>query len=105
MNYNFKLENDVLLVSLEGRLDTESAVAFEQELAVKCKEAPHESLVFDASQLQYVASSGLRIMLKMAKTEKNFRIENALPDVYNVFEMTGFSKIMNITKALLKIDL
>ena len=105
MNYNFKLENDVLIVSLEGRLDTESAVAFEQELAVKCKETPHESLVFDASQLQYVASSGLRIMLKMAKTEKNFRIENAVPDVYNVFEMTGFSKIMKITKALRKIDL
>lgn len=105
MNYNFKLENDVLLVSLEGRLDTESAVAFEQELAVKCEETPHESLVFDASQLQYVASSGLRIMLKMAKTEKNFRIENAVPDVYNVFEMTGFSKIMTITKALRKIDL
>lgn len=105
MNYNFKLENDVLLVSLEGRLDTESSVAFEQELAVKCKETPHKSLVFDASELQYVASSGLRIMLKMVKTEKNFKIENAIPDVYNVFEMTGFSKIMNITKALRKIDL
>ena len=105
MNYNFKLENEVLTVSLAGRLDTDAAAAFETELSSKCKEYPHGSLVFDASELQYVASSGLRIMLKMAKTEKNFRIENLIPAVYSVFEMTGFSKIMNITKALRKIDL
>ena len=105
MNYNFKLENDVLLVSLDGRLDTEAAVAFETELAVKSKENPHGSMTVDASNLEYIASSGLRIILKMAKTEKNFKIENLAPSVYSVFEMTGFSKIINVSKALRKIDL
>jgi anti-anti-sigma factor len=104
MNYNFKLENDVLTVSLEGRLDTDAATAFETELSAKCKEYPHGSLVFDASELQYIASSGLRIMLKMAKTEKNFKIENLIPAVYSVFEMTGFPKIMNITIKLQQTD-
>ena len=105
MNYNFKLENDVLTVSLDGRLDTEAAVAFETELAVKSKEYPHGSMTVDASNLEYIASSGLRIILKLAKTEKNFKIENLAPSVYNVFEMTGFSKIINVSKALRKIDL
>ena len=105
MNYNFTLENDALLVSLEGRMDTEAAVAFETEMTAKCKENPHTSVVFDASELEYIASSGLRIILKMAKTEKNFKIENVSPSVYSVFEMTGFSKILNISKALRKIDL
>lgn len=105
MNYSFKLENDVLLVSLAGRLDTEASVAFETQLAAKCKENPHGSVVFDASQLDYIASSGLRIILKMAKTEKNFRVENVSASVYNVFDVTGFSKIINISKALRKIDL
>ena len=105
MNYSFKLENDVLLVSLAGRLDTEASVAFETELAAKCKENPHGSVVFDASGLDYIASSGLRIILKMAKTEKNFRVENVSASVYNVFDVTGFSKIINISKALRKIDL
>ena len=105
MNYNFKLENDVLTVSLDGRLDTEAAVAFETELAVKSKENPHGSMVIDASNLEYIASSGLRIILKMAKTENNFKIENLAPAVYSVFEMTGFSKIINVSKALRKIDL
>lgn len=105
MNYNFKLENDVLVVSLGGRMDTDASAAFENELAAKCKENPHTSVVFDASDLEYIASSGLRIILKMAKTEKNFRIENVIASVYSVFEVTGFSKIINITKALRKIDL
>ena len=37
MNFNYKLENDVLIVSLIGRLDTEAAVKFEAELAEESK--------------------------------------------------------------------
>ena len=105
MNFCFKLFNDVLIVSLVGRLDTDASMSFENEFAVITKENPHSSLVFDASELEYIASSGLRTMFKMAKTEKNFKIENVQPSVYNVFEVTGFSRIINITKALRKIDL
>lgn len=105
MNFSFKLDNDVLVVSLVGRLDTDASMSFEKELAVISKENPHTSLVFDASELEYIASSGLRTMLKMAKTEKNFKIINVQPSVYSVFELTGFAKIINISKALRKIDL
>ena len=105
MNYSYKLENDALLVSLEGRFDTDASLKFDTEFTEICKENPHASLVLDASELEYIASSGLRSVLKMAKTEKKFRLENVSPDVYNVFEVTGFSKIINITKALRKINL
>lgn len=105
MNFNYNLDNGVLTVSLDGRIDTEAAVKFEAELAEICKNNPHESMVFDAEKLLYVASSGLRTILKMAKTEKNFSVENVSPAVYSVFEMTGFSRIIKIRKALRKIDL
>lgn len=105
MNFNYNLVNGVLTVSLDGRMDTEAAVKFEAELAEICKNNPHESMVFDAEKLLYVASSGLRTILKMAKTEKNFSVENVSPAVYSVFEMTGFSRIIKIRKALRKIDL
>ena len=105
MDFDYRLNNGAITISLDGRLDTEAATSFEAELVEICKNNPHDSLVFDAEKLQYVASSGLRTMLKMAKTEKNFSIENVSDAVYSVFEMTGFSKIMNITKALRKIDL
>ena len=105
MNYSFKVNDNILVVSLQGRLDTDASAKFEQEFNNISKGNPHESLVIDASELEYIASSGLRIVLKMAKTEKNFRLENVNPNVYNVFEVTGFSKIINIAKALRKIDL
>ena len=105
MKYSYQLENEVLFVSLEGRLDTEASAKFEVEFAEVSKNNPHNSLIMDASNLEYIASSGLRIMLKMVKTEKNFKLENVIPAVYSVFEVTGFSKIINMTKALRKIDL
>ena len=51
MNFCFKLVNDVLIVSLVGRLDTDASMSFENEFAVITKENPHSSLVFDASEL------------------------------------------------------
>ena len=105
MNFNYRLNDGVLTVSLDGRFDTEAAVKFEADLMEIRKNNPHESFILDAENLQYVASSGLRTILKMVKTEKNFSIENVSDSVYNVFEMTGFSRIMTIRKALRKIDL
>ena len=105
MEYTYKLDNGLLTVSMKGRLDTEASVKFETEFMQICKENAHDSLVVDATGLEYIASSGLRTILKMAKSEKNFRIENVAPTVYSVFEMTGFSRIIKISKALRKIDL
>lgn len=105
MEFTFRLDNTTLVISPEGRLDTEASVKFEADLLEICKSSEHDSLVIDADKLQYIASSGLRTILKLAKTEKNFSIENVIPNVYSVFEMTGFSRIINIKKALRKIDL
>ena len=105
MSYSYQLDNGVLSVALEGRFDTNYALKFETEIMQLCKENPHDAFIFDASNLEYIASSGLRIMLKMFKTEKSFKIENVSPVVYSVFEVTGFSKIIPMTKALRKIDL
>lgn len=105
MNFSFDLNNGVLTLLLDGRLDTEAAVKFDAAIAEICKNNPHDSLVLEAEKLEYVASSGLRTILKMVKTEKNFSMVNVSEAVYGVFEMTGFSRIMNISKALRKIDL
>lgn len=66
---------------------------------------PHKTLTLDAEDLDYIASSDLRVLLKIAKIDKTLRIINTDLKVYNIFEMTGFSKIINIEKKLRKIDL
>lgn len=101
----FNLENGDLTIFMEGRFDTESVLKNEEEMSRLCKEHTHERLTLDASDLHYIASSGLRTILKFAKTEKSFRITNVSQNVYNVFEMTGFSKIIDISKALRRINL
>ena len=105
MNFNYLQENGTLTVFLDGRLDTEASIQFEADLMEICKNNPYENIVLDAEKLQYIASSGLRTILKMVKTEKNLCIENVSDSVYGVFEMTGFSRIITIRKALRKIDL
>ena len=105
MDYHYRLDNGCLHVSLDGRLDTESSIRFDAEITDICRNNPHGSMVIDAGKLEYIASSGLRTILKLAKSGKEFRIENVSPSVYDVFEMTGFSRIINIRKALRKINL
>lgn len=104
-DFNFNLNNDVLTVTLQGRLDTEASVKFEADLMEVSRNNPHDRMVFDAEHLQYVASSGLRTVLKLSKIEKSFTVENVSDAVYSVFEMTGFSRIIDIRKSLRKIDL
>lgn len=99
------LENQNLTLFLEGSFDTDSFLKIEEEITILCKENQHTSLTIDASELQYIASSGLRIILKLAKTEKQFKIINVPSRIYNVFEMTGFNKIIDITKALRRINI
>ena len=105
MNCSFDFNDGILSIVLDGRLDTEASPIFDAEIAEISMNNPHDSMMVDAAGLEYIASSGLRSILKLAKTEKNFSIINVSDKIYSVFEMTGFSRIINIKKALRKIDL
>ena len=71
MNFNYKVDNDVLFVFPQGRLDTAASTEFDAAVEEISKANPHSGLVLDASEIEYIASSGLRSVLKLAKTEKN----------------------------------
>lgn len=57
-------------------------------------------VILECSDMTYICSSGLRIFLEMHKnvTARNGKliIKNLQPLVKNVFDMTGFSQILNI---------
>ena len=90
-----------VVLRLQGRLDTAATqvvtTEIESQLA-SCSEV--KSLTCDASDLSYISSSGLRILLGLAKRHKDFRVVEVSQEVWPVFEMTGFVKIMHIEKAL-----
>ena len=100
-----RIEDAVLYLELNGRIDSTNAEQASNIIKEIRESHPDLRIVIDAEKLEYVASSGLRTILKLAKTEKNFSVVNVSPIVYSVFEMTGFARIITIKKALRKIDL
>jgi uncharacterized protein (TIGR02172 family) len=93
-------------LTLGGRLDTavSKAVGEETEQLLAASGAI-ESLTVDAEELEYISSSGLRILLTLAKRYKNFTVANVRPDVYDVLDMTGFTKIMKVERALRRLSI
>ena len=94
-----KLENGTLTFYLDGRIDSNNAQATENEINDIRAANPHNALVFDAEKLEYISSAGLRIVLRAKKAVNDTKIINVCPDVYEIFDMTGFTEMMTIEKA------
>ena len=94
-----KLENGTLTVYLEGRIDSNNAQPTENEINAIREKNPHTALIFDAENLSYISSAGLRIVLRAKKAVDDMKIINVCPDVYEIFDMTGFTEMMTIEKA------
>ena len=97
MNITKNLVGTSLTITPEGRLDTTTAPQLEAELA------PHlpnlTELTFDFSNLAYISSAGLRILLsaqKVMNKQGKMCICNVSPDIMEVFTITGFSDILTI---------
>lgn len=58
----------------------------------------------DVDDLQYVSSAGLRVILRLRKSIPDLKIVNANPDIYEIFEMTGFNEIIPVEKAYRKLS-
>ena len=93
-------EKDCVSIVLSGRLDstaaTDANARIDQGLAAY---EPICDLVCDAQDLEYISSAGLRIFLMLAKKYRNFRVTNATQNVYEIFDMTGFTQMMEVQKA------
>ena len=94
------LQGNVRLV-LSGELKTDDCIKTGKEIdAGLASVGKICSLVVDASELNYISSSGLRILLGLAKRFKDFRIVDTAPDIYRILEVTGFTKIMHVERAM-----
>lgn len=100
-NYN----NGNAILKLSGRMDTTASAQAKNEIDDLLKDCGNiESLTCDAGELEYISSSGLRVLLALAKTYKNLKITELTPQVYRIFEMTGFTKIMTVEKGLRRLS-
>ena len=100
----FRTDKDILYISLEGRIDASNSADVEKEIAEIRKAHEGMHTVLDADNLEYISSAGLRIMLRLRKEEPKLAIINVSPEVYVVFEMTGFTEMMTIEKTYPRIN-
>ncbi len=88
-----------LTIGLSGHIDSNSAPQIEEEIAKIREENPAQSLVIDCETLEYISSAGLRVILRMKKAVPDTKLVNVSPEVYEIFEMTGFTEMMDVQKA------
>ena len=101
MTLQFTNNEGHAIITLCGRLDTSSAMQTQTEInQFLSAQSPILSVTVNAAELEYVSSSGLRILLSLTKQYKNFKLVEVNADVYDVLNMTGFVKIMCIERAL-----
>ena len=97
MTINKTQKADTLEIALEGRLDTMTSPELEAELNKSMNDA--EKLVMDFSKLDYISSAGLRVLLsahKVMNRKGGLKITHVNDIVQEVFEVTGFSVILDI---------
>ena len=97
INLNLNAENSELTVLLAGRLDTLTSPELDEKLTENIPGI--KNLIFDMTELKYISSSGLRVLLKyQAEMKKTggMKIKNVRKEVMAVLEITGFTKFLNI---------
>lgn len=99
MNIEAQNINGVTVIPLEGRLDGNNASVAEQAF-LQLFAAGNQQFIFDFSNLQYISSAGLRVILVAAKklrgTPGRMICANLSEQVLDVFEMSGFTTIMEM---------
>lgn len=91
--------NGALTVYLEGRIDSSNSAQTDAEITEILSSDTYESLVIDAEKLEYISSAGLRVMLRIRKNNPDMKIVNVSSEVYDIFDMTGFTEMITIEKA------
>ena len=88
-------ESATLIVS--GRLDTQTAPELEAELDSVLSGT--KELTFDMTNLEYVSSAGLRVILKAQKAmnaQGSMKLTGVNDSIMEVFDITGFLDILTI---------
>ena len=99
MNITYRTDKSILYIAIEGRVDASNASLVEEQIFAIRKENEGKHTVIDADNLEYISSAGLRVILKIRKEEPKLAIINVAPEVYEVFDMTGFTDMVTIEKA------
>ncbi len=97
MTLNKTLNGSSLTIAVEGRLDTVTSPELEAFVSENLEGVTE--LTFDFTNLEYISSAGLRVLLSSQKkmnTKGKMKVTGVNETVNEIFEVTGFSDILTI---------
>lgn len=97
MEINKKVEDNKLLISLIGRLDSNTSVDLEKDLQADLDNI--QEITFDFKNLEYISSAGLRVLLMCQKkiaSKGKMEVINVNETIKEIFEITGFNNILDV---------
>ena len=99
MYFEVKEQNGGIYAAVSGRLDTPAAVTAQQEIKPLLENADKE-IILDCTNLEYISSSGLRLLLTIRKEAAakggKVIVAHISDDIKKVFMMTGFYNLFEI---------
>ena len=102
MKTTVKETDGKLIAVLDGEFDTAAAMEVEESLKA-LTESEGKDIIIDCTDLEYIASSGLRILLSILKKAKSqgstVTLRNVNEVIRDVFELTGFIKLFDFENA------
>lgn len=94
------------VIKLTGRIDSNNSAEIEDKIN---KEFAHfssdDEIALDASNLEYISSAGLRVILRLKKKNNSTKVINCSSEIYDIFDMTGFSQMMEVSKKIREISI
>lgn len=100
MELSIEKQQHAIIISIIGRLDTSNYMQLENELLGMITKGA--AVLMDCTRLDYVSSSGLRVMLLALKKAEQTGAMLALcglqPTILEIFKISAFNKIFRIYK-------
>jgi len=91
--------NSFTVVSVKGKLDASNSARLEEKL-LSILDKNEENILINLKELDYISSSGLRVLLFTAKKIKElkgkFLLCELAPHIKEIFEIAGFTAIFTI---------
>ncbi len=100
MEVEGRLEQDTLVITVSGRIDSSNAGDFQEKTEELLASMPVKTLTLDLMNLEYISSAGLRVILLLKKKCQKLRIINVNEEVYNIFDITGINDVITMDKPL-----
>ena len=93
MDIQYSVVDKKMFIQLPQRVESDSILEFEKELYCIINRGTNYKTIFDASNMEYISISGLRVLMKLRLEFGNFKLINTKPEVQKILKENGFSEL------------